>query len=169
MASDDPDADTTQPVAPLNDRRPPMDAPPWAWHAYAELRRGVAEIPGRNANERILQYFKATNLGMNPIAYQDETPWCSAFACFCVQEAGLPHPKSASARSWMKWGKPTDKPVYGTVTVFWRNSPNSISGHVAFYVSEEGPNIWVLGGNQNNCVSIAKYPRSRLLGYRMPK
>jgi len=169
VAQGDPDFDgeVTPARHTLGEKRPPHNAPSWMWHAYAEFKRNVHELPGKDANARILEYFKATNLGMNPLAYSDETPWCSAFANFVMQEAGYPTTKSASARSWLKWGQQS-KPVYGAVTVFWRTNPSSISGHVAFYVGEEGSNIWVLGGNQNNSVSFAKYPRMRLLGYRMP-
>ena len=39
-------------------------------------------------------------------------------------------------------------------------------GHVAFYVGETATQIKVLGGNQSNSVSVANYPKSRLLGFR---
>lgn len=148
-------------------KRPPQNAPAWMFHAFAEYKAGVKEVAGKTANPRIVEYFKATNLGANPIAFSDETPWCSAFVNFIMQQSGQKSTRSAMARSWMNWGKQA-KPEYGAVTVFWRTDPKSISGHVAFYVGEEGSNIWVLGGNQFNSVSFAKYPRQRLLGYRMP-
>lgn len=168
MPTDSNDPDVSARTDHIIDKRPPEDAPAWVWHAYAEFKRGVHEIPGKDANARILQYFKATNIGANPIAFLDETPWCSAFACFVMEASGVKSTKSCSARSWMNWGKSVPA-QYGAVVVFWRTAKTSISGHVGFYVGEEGSNIWVLGGNQNNSVSFAKYPRGRLLGYRMPK
>jgi hypothetical protein len=38
--------------------------------------------------------------------------------------------------------------------------------HVGFYAGTEGERILVLGGNQRNSVSIARYAKSRLLGVR---
>lgn len=168
-SSDDPDFDgeVTPARHTLGDKRPPHNAPAWMWHAYAEFKRGVKEIPGSAANPRIVEYLKATDIGSNPMASSDETPWCSAFVNFVMLQAGIPRTRSAMARSWMHWGKQA-KPEYGAVVVFWRTTQTSISGHVGFFVGEEGSNIWVLGGNQMNSVSFAKYPRTRLLGYRMP-
>ena len=170
LDKDDPDFDgeVTPARHTLGEKRPPHNAPPWMWHAYAEFKRDVHEVAGKDANPIITNYFKATSMGMSPMAYSDETPWCSAFVCHVMQESGYQTTRSASARSWMNWGKQS-APQYGAITVFWRGTPTSISGHVAFYVGEEGSNIWVLGGNQNNSVCFAKYPRMRLLGYRMPK
>jgi len=56
----------------------------------------------------------------------------------------------------------------GAVTVFWRGSPDSWKGHVAFWLRREGSRIWVLGGNQANSVSAKPYPASRLLATRWP-
>jgi uncharacterized protein (TIGR02594 family) len=148
--------------------RPPADAPPWALVAFAEMGRGVHEVAGAAANPRILEYFKATDLANNPLANSDETPWCSAFVNWCLHEAGIQGTRKANARSWLKWGQPTNAPTYGTICVFWRSFPQSANGHVGFYVDSRGADIWVLGGNQNNSVSIARYPRARLLSFRTP-
>ncbi|MCB1510794.1 MAG: TIGR02594 family protein, partial [Hyphomicrobiaceae bacterium] len=42
------------------------------------------------------------------------------------------------------------------------------SGHVAFLLGETGTDVILLGGNQSNRVTIAAYPKSRLLGLRWP-
>lgn len=39
-------------------------------------------------------------------------------------------------------------------------------GHVGFYAGIQGKDILVLGGNQNDTVSISGYAKSRLLGVR---
>lgn len=54
----------------------------------------------------------------------------------------------------------------GDVVVFWRGSKDSWKGHVAFYSHHDANNVYVLGGNQGNAVSIQAYPRSRLLDVR---
>ncbi|QKP77125.1 hypothetical protein HT051_06445 [Methyloligella sp. GL2] len=52
--------------------------------------------------------------------------------------------------------------------MFSRGS-SSWQGHVAFFVKDLGNGrIQILGGNQSDRVSLSTYPKSRLLGYRMP-
>jgi len=41
-------------------------------------------------------------------------------------------------------------------------------GHVGFYWARSGDRILVLGGNQDNQVSIKGYPKADLLGHRWP-
>ena len=147
------------------DEAPKVEAPtqsiptPWFDIAYKEL--GISEKSGKEHNKRILEYHAVTVLK----ATDDETPWCSSFVSWCLEQAGIRSTKNAWARSYLEWGKAIDKPVPGCVVVFSRNKT---SGHVAFFVSESGSNIKCLGGNQGNQVCIASYPKSRLLGYRMP-
>jgi uncharacterized protein (TIGR02594 family) len=137
------------------------DAP---WMAIARKEIGTKEVTGSKHNPRILEYHQATSLK----AKDDETAWCSSFANWVMAQAGVEGTNRANARSWLDWGKKIEKPVPGAVVVFWRNSPTSWEGHVGFYVGEEGNNVLVLGGNQSNGVNVAKYPKSQLLGYRMP-
>ena len=137
---------------------------PWFDIALKEL--GVAEVPGPGDNQRIVEYLRSTNLG-GDMAANDETPWCSAFVNFCVEKAGFAGTDSASARSWLNWGRETDAPVAGCIAVFTRGAPPN--GHVAFYVSETADQIKVLGGNQGDKVGYAYYPKSRLLSCRIPR
>lgn len=137
---------------------------PWFDVALKEL--GVAEIAGPGDNPRIVEYLRSTSLG-GDMASNDETPWCSAFVNFCVEKAGFAGTDSASARSWLNWGRQADAPVAGCIAVFTRGAPPS--GHVAFYVSETADQIKVLGGNQGNKVCYGHYPKSRLLSYRIPR
>ena len=131
-------------------------------YTIAVQELGVAEIQGKTHNSRILKYHLTTTLK----ASDDETPWCSSFANWCVIESGKKGTGSAMARSWLKWGEPVDMPKVGDVVVFWRENKNSSKGHVAFYSSSDDKYITVLGGNQTNKVCYAKYPRAQLLGYR---
>lgn len=137
--------------------------PLWLKIAAGEI--GIKEIVGDGHNEKILQYHQSTTLK----ATSDEVSWCSAFACWCFEKAGISTHKSAQARRWLTWGEVLTEPKLGCVTVFWRTSPNSWQGHVAFYISEDNENIFVLGGNQNNEVCIKPYKKNQLLGYRWPK
>ena len=110
---------------------------PWMGFAYAELmarvaRYGTVDGSGHNIhahdtdghvmnNPRILEYFTATSLD----AKDESTSWCSAFANWCMKQAGIEGTKSALARSWLHWKggvSLSDKPVTGAVAVFPRGS-----------------------------------------------
>lgn len=134
---------------------------PWFAIAYAEL--GVREVVGSGDNPRIVEYLRSATLAA-PYGSNDETAWCSAFANWCIERAGYAGTDSAWARSWLNWGRKTDTPLIGCITVFERDVT---SGHVAFFVARSGDNIKVLGGNQSDAVSIADYPAARLLGFRV--
>lgn len=149
--------------------QPAMDGAPVAafpWFDIAMKELDVAEVAGPGDNPRIVDYLRSTNLG-GDMASNDETAWCSAFVNFCVEQAGFAGTDSAGARSWLKWGRKTDTPVTGCIVIFERGAPPS--GHVAFYVSESADQVKVLGGNQGNKVCFAQYPKTRVLGYQVPK
>lgn len=140
-------------------KRPaPADAPPWLAIARKEI--GVSEIAGPSHNPRIVEYHQRTKLK----AKDDETAWCSSFACWVLEEAGLPSPRSAWAKDWLKWGVPGEMRV-GAIVVFKRGTNY---GHVGFAEKWDAKTIHVLGGNQSNRVNIAPQPRSLLLGIRWP-
>lgn len=145
-------------------KRDKRDKAPWMKIARAEL--GIHEEPGPTNNPRIIEYHKKTSLKSNA----DKVPWCSAFVCWVLEEAGMGSTRSARARSWLGYGKPS-KAIPSNVVILWRTSRISNNGHVGFYIGED-PNkkdhILILGGNQSNTVSIASYPIHRVLGYRQP-
>jgi len=136
----------------------------WMDTALGEMVIGINEVKGPEHNDRIISYHKHTTLG----ATEDEISWCSAFLCYVFEKNYIKSTKSAAARSWMKWGKPLDKPVLGCVVVFWRDNPDSWKGHVGLYCSEENGKIKVLGGNQSDKVCIKSYSKDKVLGYRWP-
>jgi len=141
------------------------------WMPIAVAEKGVAGLAGRANNRRVLEYLQSTD-NLNALAIsRDETSWCSAFVNWCMTQAGFPATRSALARSWLQWGRPVKRPRRGCLVVFSRAGG---FGHVGFYVSETETDILVLGGNQRNPetgkyeVSESYYPKSRLLGYRVP-
>jgi uncharacterized protein (TIGR02594 family) len=131
---------------------------PWIDVALKEM--GTKEKVG-GENPRIIEYHSATTLK----AKEDEVPWCSAFVSWCLEKSGTKSTKNAWARSYLGWGVKLDKPKFGCVLVFSRGKQ---SGHVGFYVGENLLFYKVLGGNQNNSVSVASYPKFKLLGARWP-
>jgi uncharacterized protein (TIGR02594 family) len=136
----------------------------WYEIAKREMETSVAETPGPGDNPRIVEFHKSTHLSAS-LADDDETPWCSSFVNWCVEQAGFQGTNSARAKSWLNWGSALDTPREGCIVVLNRTKDPS-KGHVGFFVSEEGSKIQILGGNQNNEINISGYAKSRLAGYR---
>lgn len=140
---------------------PNYDLHPWVDVAVREL--GQSEVYGPKSNKRISEYLRGVGA-----TESDETAWCSAFVNWVLRYSGYTITGRANARSWLDYGSVLESPIYGAITVFWRGEPNGWQGHVAIFIRENGSNLWVLGGNQNNSVCVAPYPRTRLLGFRWP-
>lgn len=124
---------------------------------------GITEIVGDKHNKEVLKYYHGIG---HKWVNKDETPWCAAFANWCLKQADLPYQETLNARSFLNIGYETENPKPFDVVVFWRKSKKGAYGHVAFYINEDDTGIYVLGGNQSNQVNIRKYPKNRLLGYR---
>ena len=137
-----------------------QDAP--KHYKIAKTYLNIREIPGRMNNETIVGFFK-TVLGYG---MSDETAWCAIFVGHCIEMSGLVGTGKALARSFLSWGKKTLRPKIGDVVIFWRESPESWKGHVAFYAGETVDKVLVLGGNQDNMVCYKYYKKSQVLDYR---
>lgn len=126
---------------------------------------GTEEWPGARHNPVIQGFFASAGASQNEA---DETPWCAAFVGAVLAELGLPNTGRLNARSYLDWGEPVPmaQVMPGDVVVFWRGSPSSWQGHVAFVVSIDGDAVVCRGGNQGNRVSDARYQTSRVLGFR---
>lgn len=140
--------------------------------ATAQKELGQKEKPGRASNPRIVEYLESTNIG-RPEDETDETPWCSAFVNWVVEDirakVNRVTPKGtgkANARSWLNWGTPYPVPLRGAIVVLSRGAPPA--GHVAFVVDALKDSLRILGGNQSDAVTITTVPQSRVLGYRIP-
>ncbi len=105
----------------------------------------------------------------------DETAWCSAFANFVCKALGLPRSRSLAARSWLLVGTSiplSDARTEEDIVVLSRGKnppPASVlqaPGHVGFYAGQDATTVSLLAGNQGDAVSIAAFPKSRILGIR---
>ena len=133
---------------------------------------GMKEISGNIANPQITAMLQLEDKSIQ----SDEVPWCSAFVNYIAWLLGLPRSKSLSARSWLTVGTPItiDEAEVGFDVVIFRrgtgNQPGAdvidAPGHVGFYAGKEGNLIVVLGGNQGDAVSEAKFKAENLLGIR---
>lgn len=136
----------------------PISEMPWFELAKKEI--GEKE-QSSGSNPRIVEYHSVTSLE----ATDDGVPWCASFVSWCLERSGYKSTRSARAKSYLDYGVKLEKPVKGCVVVFSRGRD---SGHVAFYDSDAGMMIRVLGGNQSDKVCYSSYLKSRILGYRMP-
>lgn len=139
-------------------------APPWMCEATRHIGVNEATEPGA---VQIARW--ATDLGLQDVV-GFRTSWCGLFAAHCLQGTV---PATAltfgflGARKWLEFGRVTT-PRPGAVMVFWREALTSWKGHVGFYQSEDATHFHILGGNQDNQVSIARWPKAQLLGARWP-
>lgn len=137
-----------------------------AWLATARQYLGQKEIKGPHHNPHILKWWKDIGAPFK----DDETAWCGAFVGGVLSETGIkPVSGGAAARAWSKLPVKLDRPAYGCVVVFWRNSPSSGLGHVGFVVGvDKFGNLMVLGGNQGDAVTIKPFDKGRVVGYYWP-
>lgn len=133
-----------------------------SWLKQALSYVGIREYPGATSNPLILRFWQLARLaGIK----DDRVPWCSGFACACMEEVGIRSPRSDGARSWLTWGSPLKEPVQGCVVVLKR--PGGF--HVGFAVGQDRDGrLLLVGGNQGDAVSVAAFDRSRVLSYRWP-
>jgi len=134
-------------------------------YVLASEEVGLREVKGPKHNPDVVQMF--ADVGHSWVQ-DDETAWCAAFVGAMLERAGLHSTRSLAARSYQNWGKPValDDAQPGDVVVFSRGDPKGWQGHVGFFVKHVGTHIEVLGGNQSDQVSVARYPVTRLLGVR---
>jgi uncharacterized protein (TIGR02594 family) len=130
--------------------------------AFSQL--GTKEIKGPKHNLTIVKY--AHEIGINWIN-DDETPWCGVFPNWVLKKAGLKYLSSAVARDALKLGLPVSDPKPGDLVIYWRESIESYKGHLGFFLGySQSGEIFTLGGNQSNMVSIAPYSANMVLGFR---
>ena len=96
----------------------------------------------------------------------DATPWCALFVSWVAYEASAKGLRTLTARKWLTVGTTLNGPEVGCVAILWRDSINSGKGHVGIVSSFTDTHITLLGGNQNQTVSYATFPKTRVLGYR---
>lgn len=151
---------------------PPVEVePPWMLSARGELAAGVKEIPGPRRSERIQEYRETCskanggNLGAWAMRQDDgDLAWCSLYVHWCLLRCGIEGTHSAGARSFAGWGVPA-LAVPGAIAVLERKG----GGHVAFVERSAADGLYLLGGNQDDSVSIKRYPRSKVIAYRWPE
>jgi uncharacterized protein (TIGR02594 family) len=135
---------------------------------------GTKETAGAMSNPLILAMLQLdTNWPKD-----EGVAWCSAFINFITWIVRLPRSKSLAARSWLQVGIPVpfeNAVADSDVVIISRGigkqpGPEVINapGHVGFFAgwSQDKKQILLLGGNQSDGVTLAPFPRERILGIR---
>jgi uncharacterized protein (TIGR02594 family) len=140
---------------------PSAESEPY-WLMLARKEIGTKEACGAEDNPRIIQYHSCCSMR----AQSDSVPWCSAFINWVMLAAGEAGTRSAAARSWLNWGIECEAKV-GAVVILKRGKEHQ--GHVGLVCGVDPLFVNVLGGNQDDAVSIKRYLKSNVLGFRWPK
>lgn len=143
----------------------------------------VLERPGEKQHP-LIQWWISRCTGTYDEA--DELAWCSAAVNGWAWDERLSRSKSLRARSWLTVGfeVPAGDAKPGDVVILTRGEgaqpgPDVLEapGHVGLFAGwapaipgagrlMDPGGIMVLGGNQSNGVTVARFARSRLLGIR---
>lgn len=147
---------------------PPKPVGP-VWYRDAMRLLGLQEIPGPKSNPAIINMAKRLGGWVASFYTNDDIPWCGLFVANSIATT-LPEERMPAnplgAQNWQKFGFETTR-CLGAIMVFTRKG----GGHVGFYVGEDRTHFHILGGNQNNSVSITRIEKSRLVqgGIRWPR
>lgn len=134
------------------------------WLIEARKHTGLKEIVGKMHNSTIQRWLRELGAWWS----DDETPWCGTYVAWCLKKAVRKLPKHwYRAKEYENYGTRLTRPAYGCIAVMSRQG----GGHVGFVVGEvsKGGDLLILGGNQGNAVSIARFPRSRITAYVWPE
>jgi uncharacterized protein (TIGR02594 family) len=134
---------------------------PYPWISVALNEVGQRE---RQNNPRVIQYVATVR---DPKGVRDDRiDWASHFVEWSMNQAGIKGPKSEDPFAWLNWGRSISKPEIGSVVVF--EIPPSGYRHVGFVVGESRGELIVLGGNQDDSVSVKPFYLKDAKGYRLP-
>lgn len=153
----------------------PVIVPPWIPIGLGEI--GVIEdARSGQTHPRIPEYHSVTRAGRA----LDDIAWCSSYVGCCLELAGIRSTRNKTAASYKTWDMDclprllSADPsawlsVFGAVAFFGPKDPDSASsGHVGFLLGRSAGDLFVLGGNQDNRVSIALRRMTSLQALRWP-
>jgi uncharacterized protein (TIGR02594 family) len=139
--------------------------PPWLKRAFADL--GLHELPGAAARPRIVEMYAKAD---HPEIKSDEVAWCSAAVNAWMVESNNRGTGSLAARSWITWGRAVDmrRTIPRGAVLIFRRGNLSWQGHVCLCLQDHDGILTVIGGNQRDGVTIARYRKAALVGARWP-
>lgn len=138
----------------------------------AERWLGIREVAGVADHPLILGMLRLDQAWPT----HDEVPWCSAFVNFLAWQLDLPRSRSLAARSWLTVGAPVSfagaQRGFDVVVLRRAGGPGpevtDAPGHVGLFrgLGPASGQVYVLGGNQSNAVSVASFDARDVLGVR---
>lgn len=133
-----------------------------SWLIEAEKYVGLREVAGPKSNATVVDFWKRIRLsGIS----NDDVPWCAAYVGAVLENVGITSTRSGLAKSYLNFGTKQTVPTLGSIVVFSRKG----GGHVGFVVGKDKDgNLYVLGGNQSDSVSVKKFTTANVVGYRWP-
>lgn len=118
----------------------------------------------KEGNPVLTEFLRKSNPNLDP----RQTPWCAGYVGSVLNASGMKGTNSLMARSYLNWGNPVKSPSVGDIVVL-DTARDGVHGHVGFYAGQDPKGgIKVLGGNQDNSVSIKTFNPNLVLGYRQP-
>ncbi|MEE7478403.1 TIGR02594 family protein [Methylobacterium hispanicum] len=148
--------------ADVSERRAEPEQPAWLTLASHDL--GTVEGIGKANNPKVVAYFK--DAGFAGVK-DDATAWCAAFVNAMLERAGRRGSRSLAARSFEGWGIGLKEPALGCIATKKRGN-STWQGHTGFVVGANKDQIFLLGGNQGDKVSVAAFKRSEFTAFRWP-
>lgn len=144
----------------------PTDAP--ADYLLCRSLIGTREaLPNGRPNPVVQKMGEATK-GWGPKFDCRKVPWCMIGVNWFRVQVGKASTDSAMARSptHSRLFQKIAEPFEGCLACLWRGAHNDgQTGHVGYYVKTVGAYVYVLGCNQSDGINIAKFHKSRVLGY----
>lgn len=140
-----------------------------AWLATAMNHVGTTEVAGKGSNPKIIGYRSKAGIKLG--GEDSVVPWCAIFINAMLAWAGVRGTESAAARSFAASPlfEKLKEPMVGCITVISSNR-GPASGHVFFYIGENGLFFQGLGGNQNDAVTDdGFFQKKKLVGHYWPK
>lgn len=135
-------------------------------HAHATKDLGLKETPGPKSTPRIRLAIEAAARWLPND--DSQTAWCGCIRGLWGMETGTGCPPAHyRAAAWLTWGTPVPslrQALQGDTVILSRPGGN----HVALLdrYSRDGKTVWLLGGNQSDSVSIAKFSAALIKGIR---
>lgn len=147
------------------------------WLRIAHRWDGLRELDdAHELNPVVREFFRVTRFPRELV--NKRTSWCAAFACTVLELAGVPHPRSARARDFLRSPHfvTLKHPVRGCVLVFEREVGGVVSdiyGHVGFcdrdLVSLTQLEVVCFGGNQDNAACARRKKLEHMIAPLWPK
>jgi uncharacterized protein (TIGR02594 family) len=111
---------------------------------------------GQN-RDNISDMLTVVKTGMQVSDDMNANTWDGLFVAFVFSQIGkVPVTSPVQALNWLSFGTVLTKPTEGCLVVF----ANARANHVGFYLGEDETSYSVLGGNQNDTVSVINIPKT---------